>query len=323
MMRSAFRSSLLTGLLRFGRGRSDITGCVRNLMKVGKAPQPTPRRSCLGKLCPDRALADCAQIVPRPTVLRSCLGKLCSDRALANCAQIVLWQTVLRSCQGQLCSDLALANCAQIVPWQTVLRSCLGKLCSARAMANCAQIVPWPTVLRSCLGKLCSDRAMAKYAQIVPWQTVLRSHCGRLCSDRALVDCAQIVPWQNFICLLLTILTVLQAFIIAQDPTHSAPPSNAFYVSSALSATTYLLAAYLTRRSRRAGIASPCILFIYWLLSVVCHAVPVYHYILLGFYHKEKIEFDLLSVAYGFTVLQFLLHFFSERLLIIQQHSIK
>ncbi|KAK3795110.1 hypothetical protein RRG08_028311 [Elysia crispata] len=126
-----------------------------------------------------------------------------------------------------------------------------------------------------------------------------------------------------FICLLLTVLTVLQAFIIAQDATHSAPPSNAFYLASALSATTYLLAAYLTRRSRRAGIASPCILFIYWFLNVACHSVPVYTYVLLGVYHKEKIEFDLLSVAFGFTVLQFLLHFFSERLLIIQQHSIK
>ncbi|GFN81567.1 canalicular multispecific organic anion transporter 1 [Plakobranchus ocellatus] len=126
-----------------------------------------------------------------------------------------------------------------------------------------------------------------------------------------------------FICLLLTVLTVLQAFIIAQDATHSMPPTNAFYVASAMSVTTYLLAAYLTRRSRRAGIASPCILFIYWLLNVTCHSVPVYSYVLLGSYQREKIEFDLLAVAFGFTVLQFLLHFFSERLLIIQQHSIK
>ncbi|XP_012946646.1 multidrug resistance-associated protein 1 [Aplysia californica] len=122
-----------------------------------------------------------------------------------------------------------------------------------------------------------------------------------------------------FICLLLTVLTLLQVFVTIQNENHETAPRNALYVSCSVLAATYLLAAWLSRSCRRAGIASPFILFIFWLLNLVCHVPPVYSFVLLNVYEQEKTEFDIMCVSFGFMIIQFFLHFFSEKLVITDQ----
>ncbi|CAL1540700.1 unnamed protein product, partial [Lymnaea stagnalis] len=72
------------------------------------------------------------------------------------------------------------------------------------------------------------------------------------------------------ICLLLMVSSILKIFITVQDERNSTPPPNAVYVSSSIMAITYILVAYLNRCSRKAGIASPCVLFIFWILNTAC-----------------------------------------------------
>ncbi|XP_059153099.1 multidrug resistance-associated protein 1-like [Physella acuta] len=112
---------------------------------------------------------------------------------------------------------------------------------------------------------------------------------------------------------LLAVLSIANAIVTALSD-QATLPARAVYVSSSLTAVSYSLVAYLTRSSRKAGLTSPCLLFIFWLLSSVCHVVPVYSFLVLKIYSQENIQFDILSVAYGLVLIQFLMSFKSESL---------
>ncbi|XP_076438570.1 multidrug resistance-associated protein 1-like [Babylonia areolata] len=128
-----------------------------------------------------------------------------------------------------------------------------------------------------------------------------RLHPGHVCES--LLNLTKLV-----MCLLLTSLTVAQGWLLRplpSSPTHTtttttAPTTTtttninittiftsersddsrdvpvAYYVASAVQASTFLYAALLTRISRKALIVSPCVLFIFWTMEWAASAVPLY-----------------------------------------------
>ncbi|CAG5118190.1 unnamed protein product, partial [Candidula unifasciata] len=116
-----------------------------------------------------------------------------------------------------------------------------------------------------------------------------------------------------FLCLLQAVLTLLQLFSAVQQDDNIIAPAKAFYLSCSISAVTYIVAAFLTRNARKAGIASPCILFMFWLLNLICHIPPLYSYVLSGAYKEEQFQFDIQCASFVFIVIQFFLHFIAEK----------
>ncbi|XP_055893890.1 multidrug resistance-associated protein 1-like isoform X1 [Biomphalaria glabrata] len=117
------------------------------------------------------------------------------------------------------------------------------------------------------------------------------------------------------ICLLLIVLPLLNIFITIQDEQNSTPPVNALYLSYSIQSTTYILVAILSSYSRKAGLQSPCVLFIFWTLDVACNIVPIYSYILLDLTAKESTQFYILCTSYVLILIQWILHFVSDRIL--------
>ncbi|RUS69237.1 hypothetical protein EGW08_023003, partial [Elysia chlorotica] len=79
------------------------------------------------------------------------------------------------------------------------------------------------------------------------------------------------------VALILGLASAVHLFLPLEDD-KSFPAS--FYVSQSLWVITYLLACILMVYSRRFGVTSPCIVFLFWLLTMFTHIVPLYSVIM-------------------------------------------
>ncbi|XP_025099974.1 multidrug resistance-associated protein 1-like [Pomacea canaliculata] len=114
---------------------------------------------------------------------------------------------------------------------------------------------------------------------------------------------------KTIVCLLLAMLSVAEGVLAARNTqTARAPP--ALYVSFVVRSVTFTLAAVLTKVSRCALIASPCVLFIFWFLTLVTSIVPVYHSVMTE--RDELPDFVVLCAMFSLVVLQFFLSCWAE-----------
>ncbi|KAK3775938.1 hypothetical protein RRG08_000349 [Elysia crispata] len=88
----------------------------------------------------------------------------------------------------------------------------------------------------------------------------------------------------------LGLVSGIHLFLPLQED-KSFPPS--FFLSQLLWLITYFLASILMVLSRRYGVMTPCVVFIFWLLTVAINIVPLYTAIVEKFYRNEAMRFDL------------------------------
>ncbi|KAK7469760.1 hypothetical protein BaRGS_00036242 [Batillaria attramentaria] len=115
-----------------------------------------------------------------------------------------------------------------------------------------------------------------------------------------------------FVCLVLTLLVLVEAFVGKEDDMYRNPVSSALYVACGVKAATFLLAAVLTLLSRGAGVTSPCVLFIFWLLTFVAHIIPFYTLLVQEVEDNSYLLFVVFCACITFVGLQFLLHCVAE-----------
>ncbi|XP_025100798.1 multidrug resistance-associated protein 1-like [Pomacea canaliculata] len=115
------------------------------------------------------------------------------------------------------------------------------------------------------------------------------------------------------VCVLLTALSVTEGVLRVQD-SHPALISAAFYLEVIIRSVTFLLAAVLTSISRKARIASPCVLFFFWTLSLLVNVVPVYHAVVSETTPSLDGHMIVLCILLGMLVVQFFLNCWAEPL---------
>ncbi|GFO38360.1 multidrug resistance-associated protein 1-like [Plakobranchus ocellatus] len=64
--------------------------------------------------------------------------------------------------------------------------------------------------------------------------------------------------------------------------------------------------------SRRSGVASPCIPFLFWLLTLVTKVVPFYTVIIQEVYKDEAMRFDMTILTFGLIVTEFVLQLIGD-----------
>ncbi|XP_046571958.1 LOW QUALITY PROTEIN: multidrug resistance-associated protein 1-like [Haliotis rubra] len=89
--------------------------------------------------------------------------------------------------------------------------------------------------------------------------------------------------------------------------------SPASYHAHILKMLSFMLCMYLTLQSRRKGLTSSCILFIFWFLIVFCNIVPFYTYIIQWAKHPVA-KLMLFFTSFAILFCQFVLHLFADRL---------
>ncbi|XP_005091940.1 canalicular multispecific organic anion transporter 2 [Aplysia californica] len=94
--------------------------------------------------------------------------------------------------------------------------------------------------------------------------------------------------------LVLSVLALLHLTLGDEETEHEGMmASPAFYVSKAVWGVTFLYAIVLMGLCQRSGVTSPCIIFIFWIIAIVAHVVPVYTSILKKSYEEHLRSFTL------------------------------
>ncbi|BFZ17596.1 hypothetical protein BsWGS_20635 [Bradybaena similaris] len=81
------------------------------------------------------------------------------------------------------------------------------------------------------------------------------------------------------------------------------PPS--FFLSQSLWAATYLLAFVLMVLSQRSGVTSPCVVFLFWMITLVANIVPVYVLAMEKNYEHNLANFCLVCTTFVLIVAEF------------------
>ncbi|XP_012941583.2 canalicular multispecific organic anion transporter 2 [Aplysia californica] len=97
--------------------------------------------------------------------------------------------------------------------------------------------------------------------------------------------------------------------------------SPSFYLCKGLWAVTCALACGLILVSQKHGVASPCILFIFWTLSLTVSVIPVYSGAILQEYNGKLLSYFIVCLILLFVVLEFLLHCCNEKHVVHLQNS--
>ncbi|ESO93730.1 hypothetical protein LOTGIDRAFT_105097, partial [Lottia gigantea] len=114
---------------------------------------------------------------------------------------------------------------------------------------------------------------------------------------------------KTVLCASLSILALIDFYPYINSQVSIA---DAFIVSTVVKFITFILAGILCQVSRRFGLPSPCLLYLFWLFYIVANIIPFYTLIVQKVYEKNFVKFVLFYINYGILMLQLVLHSFSE-----------
>uniref|UniRef100_A0A2C9KB02 ABC-type glutathione-S-conjugate transporter n=1 Tax=Biomphalaria glabrata TaxID=6526 RepID=A0A2C9KB02_BIOGL len=86
---------------------------------------------------------------------------------------------------------------------------------------------------------------------------------------------------------------------------ESYPPS--FYVSQSVWSASYLFVSVIMILSQRSGVPSPCVVFIFWALSLVSYIIPTYTLAIQEVYAENFSHFALVVTTFALIVCEFLM----------------
>ncbi|RUS82077.1 hypothetical protein EGW08_010154, partial [Elysia chlorotica] len=85
-----------------------------------------------------------------------------------------------------------------------------------------------------------------------------------------------------------------------------------YYLSQSLWLITFILVSVLMVLSRRCGVTSPCIVFIFWFFTVATQTIPIYSIIFEKVYETDEMRFVIEMVTFAFIILEFILQLLGD-----------
>ncbi|KAK3802039.1 hypothetical protein RRG08_064632 [Elysia crispata] len=122
------------------------------------------------------------------------------------------------------------------------------------------------------------------------------------------------LTWVHTARLVLAILLCLMSgihFIIPFREDSSYPPS--YFLSQSLWLITFIFVCVLMVLSRRSGVTSPCIVFLFWFFTLVTRIIPVYSVIFERVYERDDMRFSVEIVTFALIILEFILQLVGDK----------
>ncbi|GFO38362.1 canalicular multispecific organic anion transporter 1 [Plakobranchus ocellatus] len=113
------------------------------------------------------------------------------------------------------------------------------------------------------------------------------------------------------VAILLCVMCGIHLIMPVIDDTMYTP---SFLVDHSLCLATYILACILMVLSRKSGVTSPCIVFLFWLFTLVTRSIPLYTIIFEKVYQTDKLKFYVGIVTFSLIALEFALQLVGDSL---------